>query len=100
MEKAKHSMVFESEVDGEGNVRFSRPVAVDLHLKKGARVTVRIIGGVLSPALTSRGVTDDEVERIGTVQLEEREQVSTFLESEGILFRNRDFRRRAARRTA
>ena len=100
MERAKHSMVFEAEVDGEGNVRFSRPVGAELHLKKGAKVTVRIIGGVLSPALALRGVTDDEIERIGTVQLEEREHVSAFLVGEGSLVHSRDFRRRATRRTA
>ena len=99
MEKAKQSIVFESEVDAAGTVQFSRSVGSELRLREGAKVTVRIVGGVLSPALARRGVTDDEIERIGNVQLEERDQVTMFLESEGVLVRNRSFRQRAARRT-
>jgi hypothetical protein len=95
MEKAKHSIEFEAEVDGEGTVHFSRAVSRELHLNKGARVTVRIIGGVLSKELTARNVTDEEIERIGRVQFEEREQVVKFLSSEGALSRNRPFRKRA-----
>jgi hypothetical protein len=95
MEKAKHSIEFEAGVDGEGKVHFSRTVARELCLKEGARVTVRIIGGVLSKELTARNVSDEEIERIGRVQFEDREHVVKFLSSEGALSNDREFRKRA-----
>jgi hypothetical protein len=94
MEKAKHSIEFECEVDGEGKVQFSRPVAGELFLKHGSKVTVRIVGGVLSKELTARNVSDEEIERIGKLQFEDREHVVRFLLSEGLLSNNRAFRKR------
>ncbi len=94
MEKAKHSVEFEAEVDGDGRVHFSRPVASELSLPRGSKVTVRIVGGVLSKELTARKVTDEEIERIGKVQFEDREHVVKFLSSEGTLSDNSAFRRR------
>ena len=100
MEKAKHSIEFEAEIDRKGRVEFSRTVAHELHLKEGSKVTVRIIGGVLSKELTARDVSDEEVERIGTIQFEDREHVIRFLRSEGALMSNGRFRKRAKGRTA
>ena len=94
MEKAKHSIAFEAEIDGDGRVQFSRPVAGELRLKTGAKVTVSIAGGVLSKELTAREVSNEEIERIGNVQLEDREQVVKFLLSEGSLSRSGSLRRR------
>jgi hypothetical protein len=94
MEKAKHSVEFEAEVDGEGKVQFSRFVTDDLWLKRGAKVTVRIVGGVLSSELTARDVSDEEIERIGNLQLEDRDQVVKFLLSEGTLAKDRAFKER------
>jgi hypothetical protein len=94
MEKAKHSVEFEAEVDGEGRVHFSRSVTNDLRLSRGAKVTVRIVAGVLSRELTARNVSDEEIERIGNVQLEDRDQVVKFLMSEGILAKDRAFKKR------
>lgn len=84
MEKAKHSIQFEAEVDSEGKVAFSKRVD-DLQLHAGAKVTVNIFGGVLSKHLTRLGVTEEEIEQIGTMQLEDREHVITFLSSQGVL---------------
>jgi hypothetical protein len=84
MEKAKHSIQFEAEVDSEGNVVFSKRVD-DLQLRAGAKVTVNIFGGVLSKQLSKLGVTEKEIERIGTLQLEDREHVITFLSAQGVL---------------
>jgi hypothetical protein len=84
MEKPKHSIQFETEVDSEGKVTISHSVG-DLQLKPGAKVTVNIFGGVISERLTALGVTEKEIERIGTVQLEDREHVMTFLASQGVL---------------
>ena len=100
MEKAKHSIEFEAEIDRKGRVEFSRTVANELRLKEGSKVTVRIIGGVLSKELTARDVSDEEVERIGTIQFEDREHVIRFLRSEGALMSNGRFRKRAKGRTA
>jgi hypothetical protein len=100
MEKAKHSIEFEAEIDRKGRVEFSRTVANELRLKEGSTVTVRIIGGVLSKELTARDVSDEEVERIGTIQFEDREHVIRFLRSEGALMSNGRFRKRAKGRTA
>ncbi len=94
MEKAKHSVEFEAEVDGDGRVHFSRTVASELSLPRGSKVTVRIVGGVLSKELTARNVTDEEIERIGEIQFEDREHVVRFLSSEGMLSDNSAFRRR------
>lgn len=84
MEKAKHSIQFEAEVDNEGKISFSRSVE-DLRLKPGSKVTVNIFGGVISERLTKLGVTEKEIERIGNAQLEDREHVMTFLASQGVL---------------
>ena len=94
MEKAKHSVEFEAEIDNEGRVHFTRSVAGYLQVARGAKVTVRIVGGVLSRELSARNVTDEEIERIGNVQLEDRDQVVKFLSSEGALAKDRAFRKR------
>lgn len=84
MEKPKHSIRFEAEVDGDGTVSISKSVR-DLQVKPGARVTVTVFGGVLSERLSALGVTEEEIERIGNMQLEDREHVVTFLSSQGVL---------------
>jgi hypothetical protein len=94
MEKAKHSVEFEAEVGGDGKVHFSRAVAGELSLVRGAKVTVRIVGGVLSKKLTARNVSNEEIERIGKVQFEDREHIVRFLSSEGKLSDNNAFRKR------
>ena len=100
MEKAKHSVEFEAEVDKDGNVQFSRAVAGQLSLPRGSKVTVRIVGGVLSKGLTARNVSDEEIERIGTIQFEDREHVVRFLLTEGKLSNNRAIRKRIKGLTA
>jgi hypothetical protein len=50
---------------------------------------------VLSRELAARNVTDEEIERIGTIQFEDRDQVVKFLRAEGALAGNRRFRDRA-----
>ena len=84
MEKAKHKVQFQAEVNTEGKVQFSKHVD-ELRLKPGSKVTVNIFGGVMSKKLSSIGVTEMEIETIGNVQLEDREHVMQFLSSEGTL---------------
>lgn len=95
MEKPKHSVQFEAEVGSDDKVSFSRNVA-DLQLKPGAKVTVNIFGGVVSKRLTALGVTEKEIERIGNMQLEDRDHVMTFLASQGVL-KNSSLKKRLVR---
>lgn len=95
MEKAKHSIQFEATVSKEGKVSFSKFVN-ELQLKPGAKVTVNIFGGVLSNRLTKLNVTEEEIEHIGKVQLEDREHVMRFLSSQGVL-RGSKFQQRLVR---
>lgn len=84
MEKAKHSVRFETRIDHRGAVHLSKHVAA-LQLPPGSAVTVKIFGGSLSKRLTALGVTDEEIEQIGERQLEDREHVVSFLSSQGLL---------------
>ena len=99
MEKAKHSVQFQAEVDVKGNVSFSKAVD-DLHLRPGTKVTVNIFGGVLSNRLSKLNVTEEEIEQIGKVQYEDREHVMSFLSSQGELRRNKNFASRLKRNIA
>ena len=99
MEKAKHSVQFEAEVDAKGQVSFTKPVH-NLQLKPGAKVTVNIFGGVLSHALTKLNVTETEIEQIGNMQYEDREHVMTFLAAQGTLSANKHFAERVQRMSA
>lgn len=99
MEKAKHSMQFEAEVDARGHVTFSRGV-LPLRLAPGTKVTVNIFGGVVSEQLTQLGVTEAEIEQIGNMQFEDREHVMSFLSSQGTLSGNKRFAARLKRMTA
>lgn len=96
MEKAKHSVQFEAEVDSSGKVSFSKPV-FQLQLKPGDKVTVNIFGGVLSKQLTKLNVAEEEIEQIGKTQLEDRQHVMTFLASQGVMSKNKGFTSRMKR---
>jgi len=96
MEKPKHSVQFQTEVDGNGNVSFSKQV-FELQLKPGSKVTVNIFGGVISDQLTKLKVTEEEIETIGKMQYEDREHVMSFLSSQGILSKNKRFSGRIRR---
>lgn len=87
MEKAKQSVRFETVVDGQGRVVLSKYVDA-LKLKPGSAVTIKIYGGTLSKKLSAIGVTDEEIETIGEKQLEERENVISFLSAQGALKRS------------
>ena len=90
MEKAKHSVQFQAEIDITGKVSFSKPV-FELQLKPGEKVTVNIFGGVISKQLTKLNVTEEEIEQIGKTQLEDRQHVMTFLASQSSLSKNKSF---------
>ena len=96
MEKPKQSMRFESRVEIDGSVIFSKKVR-DLRLKPGSKVTVKIFGGSVSSRLKTLGVSEDEIETIGEMQFEDRNNVVRFLSSQGIL-RTTNFRERTLAR--
>lgn len=99
MEKAKHSVRFQAEVDANGRVNFSKAVP-DLQRRAGSKVTVKIFGGVMSKRLMKLDVTEEEIELIGDVQLEDREHVMSFLSAQGSLKANNGFRKRLKRMLA
>jgi hypothetical protein len=96
MEKAKHSVQFEAEIGSDGILRFEKSLDA-LKLQSGSKVTVTIVGGVFSKKLTTLGVTENEIEMIGTMQLEERENIVRFLSSQGVMKNNTSFIQRAMR---
>jgi hypothetical protein len=55
---------------------------------------VKLIPRRLSRELVLRGVTEEEIDQIGSLQLEPRENVLGFLSSEGALRADKKFRRR------
>lgn len=99
MEKAKHSIRFQTTVDSNGNVSFSKSVA-DLLVKQGAPVTVQIVRGILTRRLKTLKITEEEIEQIGKVQFEDRDHVTSFLSSQSILRNKRQFLERVRRMTA
>lgn len=83
---------FDTLIDDEGRIR------VPPHLHKrfaGKTIHVRLKSAEVFSALTERGVTEEEIERIARVQFESREQVTKFLLVEGALKNSAAFVRRA-----
>lgn len=93
MEKAKHSIRFESEVQKDGSVQFKKYVDA-LQMNPGDKVTVNIFGGTISKDLARIFATEEEIEIIGTTQYEDRENIITFLSSQGTLTDAKTFRKR------
>ena len=93
MEHPYPSVQFEAEYAAEGTIRV--PVAVTRILKTGSKVTVRLTNGVVSKVLNDRRVTEDEIEHISALQLEQRDHVIRFLGEEGTLAANSSFVKRA-----
>ena len=94
MEQPYPSVEFEAEIGPDGTIK--TPAAIAKKLKGVDRVTIRMTEGVVSKALQRRRVTENEIEQVAELQLEQRENVICFLESEGALADNKFFLRRAA----
>lgn len=95
MDKDRQSIEFEAEVTKEGTLIVPPSILERFLLKQGSTVQVRITARRLSKALKDRTVTEEEVERIGGLQLEPRENVVRFLTAEGSLASRTSFRKRA-----
>ncbi len=83
-ERAGDRYVFECRVDDAGMI------AVPASWRKalaGKRLSVRLVPRHEAAALTAAGVTEDEIDLIGSIQSEPRDQVIAFLLSEGSLRR-------------
>ena len=68
-----------------------------IHARPGSHVRVQVPLKSVSRRLSVRGVTEEEIELIGSLQLEGRADVVAFLESEGALSADAGFRRRMTR---
>ena len=93
MDRSYPSIEFEAEVNPDGEIKI--PATIARKLKGIKRVTLRLTEGVVSGRLQRRKVTEEEIEQIAALQLEQREHVIRFLESEGALTGNKLFGRRA-----
>ena len=76
---------FITDVGDDGSVRIPASYLAKAGYEAGTRVAVRITELVLSEGVRARGVTEQEVDRIGAIQRESRENVLMFLGSEGAL---------------
>ena len=83
------SVEFESEIDAHGNIRVPAEVLGHFEQPSGVRMHVRLTGYLMSSELRKNGVTEEEIDRIKSLQLESRDQVVKFLLTEGALAKNR-----------
>ncbi|HEX9656205.1 MAG TPA: hypothetical protein VGB89_04725 [Bacteroidota bacterium] len=80
----KPSMEFEAYLGQNGEVAVPKTVLEQLK-GKNRRVRVRITDAELSDRLRTKGVEEEEIDRIASLQMESRSQVIAFLLSEGQL---------------
>jgi fibrillarin-like rRNA methylase len=80
------SIEFEAILDDARTI--SIPEGVSKFLKSGGSVHVRLTARVLSSELKDRNVSEEEIDRISSIQLEPRDQVVKFLLSEGALMKS------------
>ncbi len=77
-----------TEIPADGSVSIPAAYLRRVGYGPGQRVSVRVTELVISDELRRKGIGEEEVGTIGGVQLEPRENVLTFLASEGMLARN------------
>jgi hypothetical protein len=82
---------FEGLIDDDG--RIAVPSELLKHFA-GKKLRIRLNKEEVSSELRENNVTDEEIERISSLQLESREQVVKFLLSEGVLQRTSAFAKR------
>jgi len=93
MEKPYPSLECEVRI-GHGGV-ITLPPTIAARFQEEKRITVRVTDGSVSSKLRKRGVTEEEIEQIASLQWEQRENVLGFLETEGIFPRSSPFARRS-----
>ncbi len=89
-------MEFEGVIDGDGKIQVPRPIIEQFGKSGQTKLHVRLSAHAIHSALKTNDVSEEEIEQIGRLQLESRDQVITFLLSEGALKQKGLFRRRVA----
>ena len=74
---------FVTDIGADGSITVPASYLRSLGFHPGARASVRVTELVLSDELRQRGITEPVVDHIGATQLEPRENVLSFLASEG-----------------
>ncbi len=77
------SIEFEAVLGNDGIIRI--PAEAARLLPSRGAVVVRVAAGRKDPLLAERGVTEDEIEAVASMQMESREQAVKFLSAEGRL---------------
>ena len=72
------------------------PAAVAKAFVHGKRLTVRVTDGIVSGSLRNRGITEEIIEQVCDLQLEQRENVIGFFEAERMLATDAMFKRRVS----
>jgi hypothetical protein len=93
MSEHKTAIEFDTTIDEHGAIHL--PEILQNALNKGTKVSVRVISTVLSKELKAKKIDEEEIERITSLQIEQRAQVVKFLLAEGTLAENKNFHRRA-----
>ena len=81
------SVEFETILDQSGKIVVPQSVLKEFGKHSGA-IHVRLTAKALSSELKASNVSEEEIERIGSLQLESRDQVVKFLLSEGALVKS------------
>jgi len=93
MEKPYPSLECEVRIGHGGVIALPRSIAA--RFQEGKRITIRVTDGTVSSTLRKRGVTEEEIEQIASLQWEQREHVLGFLQTEGFFPQSSPFARRS-----
>ena len=85
MSHERRTLEFEAHITDKGTITVPPQVLEALGSRARAGLNIRLTSAILANELHVNGVTEEEVERIASLQLESREQVIGFLLSEGAL---------------
>ena len=82
-------------IEENGTLVIPKEILNRLNVGRKDKVHIRVTTNILSRQLKQRNVTEEEIERIASVQMEPRENVAKFLATELRFSGNREFARRA-----
>ncbi len=85
---------FVADIGPDGSIRIPASYLERLGYRGGTRVSVRVTELSVAEVLRARGVAETEVDAIGAMQRESREDVLAFLTAEGSLAGDTDARER------
>lgn len=83
----RKSVEFETTLDQSGKIVVPESVLEEFGKRSGA-VLIRLTAKAITSELKARNVNEEEIERMGSVQRESRDQVIRFLLSEGALMKS------------